>query len=322
MTVINLSIILLFSLNPNLADSLPGEWIGGNGFSESPAVLGNVCVNPALADTQDHLFVNFRIFADDYTKTEGGISSAYFNLPIFLDLSVGATFGILYDSRIETAMSTTYEEYTYTNYFKRTGGIYNFGGFIKKSFGPVSWGMDINLLNGKIEDLRFVDMALGYYDVADTLATYFSGYSFGLGLYCDLGVLSFGGYYCPYQKLEKWEVVGEEEEFELDLPLRFGFNYSFSENKDISFSMDKKEALVGLTYGFLRLGYGRIYSMGNGIEADANRFLGGVSFDMSGLPISIVFENRRYLGSFSDSEFIGSLGVSISGKGRKNEKEF
>jgi len=72
----------------------------------------------------------------------------------------------------------------------------------------------------------------------------------------------------------------------------------------------------------MRLGYGKMYSMGNGVEVEANRFLGGISFEMSGLPISLVFENRRYSGSFSDSEFIGSLGVLISGKGRKNEKEF
>ena len=122
--------------------------------------------------------------------------------------------------------------------------------------------------------------------------------------------------------MEKWKIIGEEEDFELDLPLRLGLNYSFSENKEMSFSIDRKEAVFGLTYGFLRLGYGRIYSMGNGIEVEANRFLGGILLNMSGLPISVVFENRRYSGSFSDSEFIGSIGVSISGKGRKDEKKF
>jgi len=62
--------------------------------------------------------------------------------------------------------------------------------------------------------------------------------------------------------------------------------------------------------------------MGNGVEVKANRFLGGISFEMSGLPVLIMFENRKYSGNFADSEFIGSIGVSISGKGRKNEKEF
>ncbi len=322
MITINFSIFLLFSLNPTLADSMPGEWVGGNGFSQSPAVLGNVSVNPALADTQDHLFVNFRIFADDYTKTEGGVSSFYFNLPIVLDFSVGGKFDVLYDSRIKASTSTSYGDYTYTSHFLRSGGIYNFGGFLKKSFGPVSWGLDINLLNGKIEDLRYVNMSSDYYDVSDTVTNYFRGYSLGIGFYYDLGVLSFGGYYSPYQRLEKWEVKGAEEEFELDSPLRFGFNYSFSENKRISFSIDRKEGIVGLDYGFVRLGYGKMYSMGNGVEVEANRFLGGISFEMSGLPIFMTFENRKYSGDFSDNQYIGSLGVSISGKGRKNEKEF
>jgi hypothetical protein len=322
MMAINFSIFLLFSLNPTLADSMPGEWVGGNGFSESPAILGNANVNPALADTQDHLFVNFRIFSDDYTKTEGGISSFYFNLPIALDLSVGGKFDVLYDSRIRASTSTSYGDYTYTSHFRRTGGISNFGAFVKKSFGPVSWGMDMNFLSGKVEDLRYVNMPADFYDVSDTVTNYFRGYSFGIGFYCDLGFLSFGGYYTPYQQLESWEVEEEKEEFELDLPLRFGFNYSFSDNKRISFSINRREGTVGLDYGFMRLGYGKIYSMGNGVEVEANRFLGGISFEMSGLPIFVTFENRRYSGNFSDNQFIGSFGVSISGKGRKNEKEF
>jgi hypothetical protein len=322
MIMIKFSILFLFSLNPNLADSMPGEWVGGNGFSQSPAVLGNVCINPALADTQDYLFVNFRIFSDDYMKAGGGVSSAFFNMPAFLDVSVGGKFDILYDSRIRASTNILYGDYTYTNRFRRIGGIYNFGGFIKRAFGPVSFGADINLLNGKIEDLRRIDMTSSYYDVVDTVSTYFRGYSVGLGFYCNFGSLNLGGYYTPYQELEKWEVKGEEEEFELDLPLRFGLNYSFTENKMISFSIDRKEAVVGLNYGFLRLGYGKMYSMGNGVEVDANRFLGGVTFEMSGLPIHMIFENRRYSGDFADNEFIASLGVSISGKGGENEKEF
>jgi hypothetical protein len=43
---------------------------------------------------------------------------------------------------------------------------------------------------------------------------------------------------------------------------------------------------------------------------------------MSGLPIHMIFENRKYSGDFADNEFIASLGVSISGKGGKNEKKF
>jgi hypothetical protein len=35
-----------------------------------------------------------------------------------------------------------------------------------------------------------------------------------------------------------------------------------------------------------------------------------------------MFENRRYSGDFSDNEFIASIGISISGKGRKDEGKF
>jgi len=319
--MIKFSLFLLISLNPNLADSLPGEWVGSDGFSQSSAVVGNVCVNPALADTQDCLSVNFRLFSDDYTKTEGDFSSAFFNIPILSSFSVGGSFNLLYDSRIRASTITSNDDYTYISNFIRTGGMYRFGAFLKKSSGPVSLGIDVNLLNGKIDDLWLIDF-LEYYDVYDTVTTYFRGYSIGLGFYCDFGNLSLGGYYCPYQKIEKWELRGEEEEFKLDLPLRFGFNYSFSENKNIIFSIDRKEGIIGLHYGLFKLGYGRIYSMGNGVEVKANRFLGGISFEMSGLPVLIMFENRKYSGNFADSEVIGSIGVSISGKGRKNEKEF
>ena len=62
--------------------------------------------------------------------------------------------------------------------------------------------------------------------------------------------------------------------------------------------------------------------MGNGVEADANRFLGGVSFDVGELPFSVMFENRRYSGDFADNEFIVNIGVLLSGKGREYEDKF
>jgi hypothetical protein len=321
MIAIRLSIFLLVSLNPNLSDSLPGEWVGGDGFSQSPAVIGNVCVNPALADTQDCLSVNFRLLSDDYTNTDGDFYSAFFVMPIRSSFSVGGNFNLLYDPRMEASAADSGLDYHCVNHFFRTGGIYRFGAFMKSSLGPLSLGMDVNLLNGKINEIWWIDFE-EFHDVYDTVSTYFRGYSVGLGFNFNFQNLSIGGYYCPYQNIDKWQVVGEEEEFELDSPLRFGCNYSFGENKNIIFSIDRKESIVSLNYGFLKLGYGRIYSMGNGIDVNANRFLGGVSFMISDVPVSIMFENRRYSGVFADSEFIGSLGISLSGKGRKNEKEF
>lgn len=321
MMIIRLSVFLIVALNPNLSENLPGEWVGGNGFSQSPAIKGNVLVNPALTDTQEYLSVDFRFFSDDYTKTEGSFSSAFFNIPFIAGFSGGGSFNVLYNSRIAGSNTTSYGDYTYINNYTRTGGVYSFGGFIGKSLGDVSLGMDINLLNGKIEDMRSLDFQQ-YNDVYDTVNTYFRGYSVGLGIYCNFGVLSLGGYYCPYQNIETWEVIGEEAEFELDVPLRFGFNYSFSENKSMAFSIDRKEGIVNLNYGFLKLGYGRIYSMGNGVSVEANRFLGGISFEISDVPVSIILENKRYLGNFTDNQYIVSIGFSILGKGRKNEKEF
>lgn len=315
------NLFLLISVNPNLSDSLPGEWIGGDGFSQFPALVGNVYVNPALADTGDCLSVNFRLLSDDYTKTAGGFSSFFFNIPMVLGFTLGGSFNILYDCDMEAFSSFSDENYTYDNYFFRKGGLYRFGGYMAKSLGPISLGMDVNLLNGKNDDIRWIDFE-DYYDVYDTVSTYFRGYSVGLGFNFNIANLSLGGYFCPYQEIEKQYEDEEKEEFELDAPLRFGLNYSFSENKSIMFSVDRKEGLVGVNYAFLKLGYGRMYSMGSGFEVNADRFFGGVSFDISELPLSIMFENRRYSGDFDDNEFIVSMGISVSGKGRKNEDKF
>jgi len=320
MMIIKLSIFLLVSLNPNLSDSLPGEWVGGDGFSQSPAVFGNVCVNPALADTQDCISVDFRLLSDDYTDTDGDFCSAFFVIPVRSDFSVGGNFNLLYDPNMEASATDSGDNYHCVNYFARTGGMYRFGAFLKKSLGSLSLGMDVNLLNGKIDEIWRIDFE-EYYDVYDTVSTYFRGYSVGLGFNFNFKNLNIGGYYCPYQKIEKWEIRGEEVEFKLDYPLSFGLNYSFGENNNIILSIDRKEGIIGLNYGLLKLGYGRMYSMGNGVEVSANRFLGGVSFMISDVPVSIVFENRRYSGVFADSEFIVSLGITLSGKGRKNEKE-
>jgi hypothetical protein len=320
MIAIKLCIFLLISLNPNLSDSLPGEWVGGNGFSESPAVFGNVCVNPALADTQDCISVNFRLLSDDYTDTDGDFYSAFFVIPVRSSFCVGGNFNLLFDPNMKASAADSGVNYHNTTHFARVGGIYRFGVFLKSSLGPLSLGMDVNLLNGKINDMWWIDFE-EYYDVYYTVSTYFRGYSLGLGFNFNLKNLSIGGYYCPYQDINKWEVVGEEEEFELDSPLRFGCNYSFGESGNITFSIDREESIVSLNYGFLKLGYGRMYSMGNGLEVTANRFLGGFSLVIGDVPVSIMFENRRYSGNFADSEFIGSLGIALSGKGRKNEKE-
>jgi hypothetical protein len=319
--IVLFNLLLLISLNPNLSDSLPGEWVGGDGFSQFPALLGNVYVNPALADTQDCLSVNFRLFSDDYTGTKGDISSASFNIPVFSGFTLGGSFNILYDCNMQAYSSVSDSNYNYFNYFYRKGGIYRFGGYVTKSLGPLSLGIDVNLLNGKSDDIWWVYFE-EYEEVYDRVSTYFRGYSVGLGFNWNIANLDFGGYFSPYQEIEKQYEDEEKEDFELDSPLRFGLNYSFGSNKNIIFSVDRRERLIGLNYGFLKFGYGRIYSMGNGVEVGADRFLGGLSLNISELPFSIMFENRKYSGDFADSEFIASIGISISGKGRKNEDKF
>ncbi len=315
------NIFLLISLNPNLSSGLPGEWVGGNGFSEFPALVGNVHVNPALADTGNCLSVNFRLFSDDYTKTAGEFSSASFNIPVFLGFTMGGIFSILYDCNMEAYSFFSDSSYTYDNYFSRKGGLYRLGGYVAKSLGALSLGMDVNLLNGKSDDIWLIHFE-NYYDVYNTASTYFRGYSVGMGFSLNIANFSLGGYFCPYQEVEKQLEDEEGEEFELDSPLRFGLNYYFDESKSVMFSIDRREALIGLNYAFFRLGYGRMYSMGSGFEVNADRFLGGVSFDISDLPLSLMFENRRYSGNFADNEFIVNIGISISGKGRKNEDKF
>ena len=312
--------ILLISLNPNLSGNLPGEWIGGDGFSQSPALSGNVCVNPALADTQDCLDVNFRLFSDDYSKMNGSLSSVYFNIPLFADIAVGGIFNTLYDCFLQADSSYSDDNYSYDNYFNREGGLYRFGGYLARTSEVLSLGLDVNFYKGKSSDIWRIDFE-DYYDVYDTVSNYFSGYSIGFGFKFNVAQLSFGGYYCPYQDIERQYEDEEKEEFELDAPLRFGLNYSFADDKKLIFSIDRKEGLIGLNYGFLRLGYSRMFSMGNGVEVSANRFLGGMAFNVSELPLSVMFENRRYSGNLADSEFILNIGILLSGKGRKNENE-
>lgn len=316
-----LNVFLLISLNPNLSGSLPGEWIGGDGFSQSPALEGNIYVNPALADTQDCLAVNFKLFSDDYSKTAGGLSSVYFNIPLFSAFSVGASFNTLYDCALQAHSYYSGDNYAYNDYFNREGGLYRFGGYVAKTSEVLSLGMDVNLYNGKSDDIWWIVFDNDFYDVYDTVTNYFSGYSVGFGFKLNIAQLSFGGYYCPYQEIKKQYENEEKEEFDLDSPLRFGLNYSFADNKKIIFSIDRREGLIGLNYGFIRLGYSRMFSMGNGVEVSANRFLGGMAFNISELPLSVIFENRRYSGDFADSEFIINVGILLSGKGRKNESE-
>ncbi|MEO0293952.1 MAG: hypothetical protein ABIN61_07015 [candidate division WOR-3 bacterium] len=319
--MIRLILIFILSLNPNLSDKLPGEWVGGNGFSENPAIIGNVLVNPAVADTASCISVNFSIFTDDYIDTrDGDLYSTSFVIPLHFGFYTGGSFEILYRSRLEAFTQDSEDFYYCTDYFIRKGGLSRFGIFLKKSFGLISLGTDFNLLTGKIEEKWWIDFRQ-YHDVYDTISIYFRGYSLGLGFNFNLENLSFGGYYSPYEEIEK-ESMGEKSDFELDKPLRVGFNYSFGENGNISFSFDRKESLFGFTYGFLKLGYGKIYSMGNGVSVKADRILGGLSFSEFELPVSIIFENRRYYGVFTDNEFIFSIGTFIKGKGRRDEKEF
>jgi hypothetical protein len=316
------NILFLISLNPTISDYLPGEWVGGDGFSESPTSSGNVYVNPALADTLERISVNFRIFADDYTKAEGGLSSASFNIPVFLGFIMGGNFNLLYDYNMEAA-SVCKADYRYRNYFSREGGMYCFGGYVSRSLGPLSLGMDVNILNGKTDNILWVDFIDdGFTNVYDTVSTYFRGYSLGLGFNLNVANFSLGGYFCPYQEVKKQYYDEEEEKFELDSPLRFGLNYYFNENKSVMFSINRREAFIGLNYAFVKLGYSRMYSMGTGFDVNADRFLGGVSFSVSEIPLSIMFESRRYSGKFEDNEFRANIGISISGKGRKNEDKF
>ncbi len=314
------NILLLISLNPTLSGSLPGEWVGGDGFSQFSVLSGNVYVNPALADTQDCLSVNFKLFSDDYTKLGGNLSSVFFNIPVVSGFVVGGSFNTLYDCAVQGDSFYSDDNYTYHNFFNRKGGLYRFGGYLAKSSGILSLGVDFNILNGKSDDIWWIDFEK-YYDVYDTVTTYFRGYSLGFGFSFDVAQLSLGSYFCPFQYIEKQYEDEEAEEFDLDSPLRFGINYSFADNKKVMFSIDRKEGLIGLNYGFIRLGYGRMFSMGNGVEVNANRFLGGMSFNVSGLPLSVTFENRKYSGDFADSEFIINVGLLLSGKGRKNESE-
>jgi hypothetical protein len=318
------NIFLLISLNPNFSNYLPGEWVGGNGFSESPALSGNVYANPALADTLDRLSVNFRLFADNYTKTEGAFSSASFNIPIFSGFIMGCNFNTLYDCNMKAySLFDDSSSYTYHNYFGRKGGIYSLGGYVAKSLGMLSFGIDFNLLNGKSDDIWLIQFeGDNFYPVYDTVSTYFRGYSLGLGFNLNISNFGLGGYFCPYKKVNKKYADEEEEEFEIDSPLRFGLNYYLDENKSVMFSINRREALIGFNYAFVNLGYSRMYSMGTGFDVNADRFLGGLSFSVSGLPLSLTLENRRYSGNFADNEFIANIGISISGKGRKNEDKF
>ena len=318
------NIFLIISLNPNFYNYVPGEWVGGNGFSASPASSGNVHVNPALADTVDCLSVNFRLFADGYTTTDGGFSSASFNIPVFLGFVMGGNFNILYDCNMKAySVLGGSTNNNYHNNFARKGGIYCLGGYIAKPLGVLSLGMDVNILNGKSDDIWKIQFeGKHYYDVDDTVRTLFRGYSVGMGFNLNIANFSLGGYFCPYQEVKKQYYDEEEEEFELDAPLRFGINYYLNEDKGAMFSIDRREAFIGFNYSFVKLGYSRMYSMGTGFDVNANRFLGGVSFSVSGLPLSVTLENRRYLGKFSDNQFIANIGISISGKGRTNEDKF
>ncbi len=307
-----LILFFLISTNSHFLGNLPREWVGGDGFSESPISEGNVFANPATAESLDYLSIRFRFFSDDYSKLEGKISSISLNLPTSFGFSIGGRYNLLTDSQMETSMDSLNDWDSYTENFWKVGGLNQYSLFLKKSFGNFSLGIDGNLLNGVVEDRWWIDFK-NYYDVYDTLSTYFRGYSSGLGIVYHLKNFKMGGYYCIYQKLNFWKEGEEKRDFNLNRPIRLGINYSIDERKSIMLSLNRESALAIGRYRFFQFGYGRIYSSGYGFNTEGRRFIGGVSLFLNKMPLSITVENRRYFGEYKDNEFIGSIKLSISG---------
>ncbi|TEU01279.1 MAG: hypothetical protein E3J23_00685 [Candidatus Stahlbacteria bacterium] len=306
-------ILILVIANPLYAENIPGEWIGEIGLSESPVLDGNVFANPATADTLDFISVSTRFSFDDYELFNATLSSVTLSMPTFYGCLVGGRVNVLYDSKLDGEINLSNEWDSYTEYFTRRGGIDQYSFFLKKSFAPFSLGFDINLLNGKIED-KWKIVFDEYSDIFDTLPTYFRGYSAGIGIVYHLKDFRVGGYYVFYQNLKYWRDGEDKDEFNLERRASLGLSYSFDKGKSIMLSADKKGALLTGRYGPIVIGYGRIYGSGYELDIEGNRFMGGIVLSLNKAPIMITLENRRYLGEFSDNEYIGTISISITGE--------
>ena len=312
--------LFLIISNPLYAKNLPGEWIGEIGLRESPVLSGNVFVNPATADTSDYISITSRFTVDDYKKLNAMISSITLTHPILYRFFIGGRINILYNSQIEGKLSLYNEWDSFDEYLSRKGGIDQYSLFLTKSFGDLSFGFDINLLNGEIEDrwgIVFEKREYKIHDVFDTLSTYFRGYSVGVGLLYHWNGFKVGGYYNFYQDLKYWrEGEGREDLKDLERPVRFGVSYSIN-RRSIMFSANRKSALLMGRYGPLMIGYGRIYGSGYDLDIQGNRFITGIFFSVNRIPFNIAIENRKYSEEFNDNEYIGTITVGISGRGGK-----
>lgn len=309
--------LFLIISNPLYAKNLPGEWIGEIGLRESPVLSGNVFANPATADTLDYISITSRFSVDDYEKLNAMISSITLTHPILYGFFIGGRINLLYDALLKGKVRDSTEWDHYVEYLVRKGGIDQYSLFLTKSFGDLSFGFDINLLNGEIEDRWKIDFVkLKYHDVFDTLSTYFRGYSAGLGLLYHWKGFKVGGYYNFYQDLKYWREGEGREDFSLERPVRFGVSYSIN-GRSIMFSANRKSALLMGRYGPLMIGYGRIYGSGYDLDIQGNRFIAGIFFSVKRIPFNIAIENRKYSEEFSDNEYIGTITVGISGRGGK-----
>lgn len=307
--------IYLVISNPLYAENMPGEWVGEIGLLESPALDGNVFINPATADTLQFVSASYHFSSDDYYEFKGKISSVTLTMPSFYGFLLGGRLNVLYDSNLDGEKKISNEWDPYVEYLTKRGGIDQYSLFVKKSFDLISFGFDFNVQSGEIEDRWKIDFENNRFkDISDTLSTYFKGYSTGIGIFYKYRGLNIGGYYGFYQDIKYWNDSGEKEKFNLKNPIRFGFSYSFDKTKSIILSADRKGALLTGRYGPLIIGYGRIYSSGYDLDIEGNRFLGSIVLSLNKMPILITLENRRYLGNFSDNEYVGSISISISGE--------
>jgi hypothetical protein len=310
-----ISFIFLVISNPLYAENIPGEWVGEIGLLESPALDGNVFVNPATADTLQYISASYHLSSSDYYKFNGKLSSITLTMRCFYGFLVGGRINVLYDSKLDGEMNISNDWDSYDEYLTKRGGIDQYSCFIKKSFSLISVGFDFNVQSGKIEDRWKIDFKNNRFnDIYDTLSTYFRGYSVGFGIFYKYRGLSMGGYYGFYQDVKHWNDGEEKEKLNLKNPMRFGFSYSFDKSKSIILSADKKCVLLSGKYGPFIIGYGRIYGSGYELDIEANRFLISMAVSLNKMPVLITLENRRYLGNFIDNEYIGSISISISGE--------
>lgn len=307
--------LLLFMVisGPFYAENVPGEWVGGEGLNELPHRSGNIFANPAAIDTLSYLSVTSRASYGDYRSLKGEISSITLSLKGPWGINLGAGLSILYDSDISGEIADSNAWDSYIQSFVRTGGMEQYNIFLSRQIGSFSTGIDFGVLNGEIEERWDIDFAK-YSDFNDTISTYLRGYSGGIGFIYSIENLRMGGYLGRYVDLKYWSNTGEKKELELKDPMSFGISYIWDKNNSIDISINRKSAILSLSYKFIKVGYGRIFDSGYGLELAGNRFIAGLSFDFNKLPLEITFENRRYSGDFEDNKYIGCIKFSISGK--------